>query len=236
MLLPLKDDNPLEIIPFQYVTVGIIVACVVVFLLQLGSDGAITAGFGMVPAALLGAEGAPGAPLPSALSLITSIFLHGGWMHLIGNMLYLWVFGDNIEDSMGHGRFIGFFLACGIVGGLAHAIANPGSMAPTIGASGAISGVLGAYLLLHPKVKVLVMAFTWWIHIRLPAYIVLGGWIALQIANAIWLAGPGSDTAWWAHIGGFAAGLVLIVPLHRKRIPLFDRGRPPGPWSGKKKR
>ena len=156
-------------------------------------------------------------------------------MHLIGNMLYLWVFGDNIEDAMGHGRFIAFFLACGVAGGLAHALANPDSLAPTIGASGAISGVLGAYLLLHPRVKVLVMAFTWWIHIRLPAYIVLGGWIVLQIANAIWLASPGSNTAWWAHIGGFAAGMALIVPLHRKRIPLFDRGRTPGPWSGKKR-
>ena len=235
MLLPLKDDNPLEIIPFQYVTVGIILACVVVFLLQLASEGAITADFGMVPAALLGGETASGAPVASAFSLITSIFMHGGWMHLIGNMLYLWVFGDNIEDAMGHGRFIAFFLACGVAGGLAHALANPDSLAPTIGASGAISGVLGAYLLLHPRVKVLVMAFTWWIHIRLPAYIVLGGWIVLQIANAIWLASPGSNTAWWAHIGGFAAGMALIVPLHRKRIPLFDRGRTPGPWSGKKR-
>ncbi len=235
MLLPLKDDNPLEIIPFQYVTVGIIVACAAMFLLQLGSQGAITADFGMVPAALWGDEAASGAPVASPVSLITSIFLHGGWMHLIGNMLYLWVFGDNIEDSMGHGRFIAFFLACGIAGGLAHALANPDSLVPTIGASGAISGVLGAYLLLHPKVKVLVMAFTWWIHIRLPAYIVLGGWIILQIANAIWLPGPESNTAWWAHIGGFAAGLVVIVPLHRKSIPLFDRGRYRGPWSGKKR-
>jgi len=125
MLLPLKDNNPLKIIPFQYVTVGIIVACVVVFVLQLGSEGAITASFGMVPAALLGGEAAAGAPVGSALSLVTSIFLHGGFMHLIGNMLYLWVFGDNIEDSMGHGRFIAFFLACGIAGGLAHALANP---------------------------------------------------------------------------------------------------------------
>ena len=235
MLLPLKDDNPLEIIPFQYVTVGIIIVCAVMFLLQLSSHGAIIADFGMVPAALWGSDAATAAPVTSALSLITSIFLHGGWMHLIGNMLYLWVFGDNIEDSMGHGRFVAFFLACGIAGGLAHALANPDSLAPTIGASGAISGVLGAYLLLHPKVKVLVMAFTWWIHIRLPAYVVLGGWIVLQIANAIWLAGPESNTAWWAHIGGFAAGLVLIVPLHRKRIPLFDRGRYPGPWSKPKR-
>ena len=232
MLLPLKDDNPLKVIPFQYVTVGIIFACSALFLLQLAAEGAIVAGFGMVPAALFGGEAAPGAPIAPALSLITSIFVHGGWMHIIGNMLYLWVFGDNIEDSMGHGRFAFFFLACGIVGGLAHALSDPGSMVPTIGASGAISGVLGAYLLLHPRVKVLVMAFTWWIHIRLPAYIVLGGWIILQIVNAIWL-GEGSNTAWWAHIGGFIAGVALIVPLRRKGVPLLDRGRTPGPGSRK---
>ena len=95
--------------------------------------------------------------------------------------------------------------------------------------------MLGAYLLLHPKVKVLVMAFAWFIHIRLPAYIVLGGWIVLQIANAIWLAGPASNTAWWAHIGGFAAGLALIVPLRHKSLPLLDHGRYPGPWSSKKR-
>ena len=231
MLLPLKDDNPLKVIPFQYVTVGIIVVCAAVFLLQLGAEGAIVAGFGLVPGALFGSEAA----VAPAVNLVTSIFLHGGWMHLIGNMLYLWVFGDNIEDSMGHWRFAFFFIACGVVGGLAHALSDPGSMVPTIGASGAISGVLGAYLLLHPKVKVLVMAFTWWIHVRLPAYIVLGGWIILQVVSAVWLAGPGSNTAWWAHIGGFIAGVALIVPLRRKRVPLLDRGRYPGPWSRKKR-
>ena len=232
MLLPLKDYNPIKVIRFQYVTVGFIGLCVAVFLLQLGAEGEIVAGFAMVPAALFGGEAAPGAAVSPALSVITSIFVHGGWMHLIGNMLYLWVFGDNIEDSMGHGRFAFFFLACGVVAGLAHALSVPGSMAPTIGASGAVSGVLGAYLLLHPRVKVRVMAFTWWIHIRLPAYIVLGGWIILQIVNALWL-GEGSNTAWWAHIGGFIAGVALIVPLRRKGVPLLDRGRTPGPGSRK---
>jgi membrane associated rhomboid family serine protease len=164
MFLPLKDDNPLRIIPYQYATIGIIGLCALTFLWQLSLTSAeaerTIGGLAVVPTALFG--GRPDLSLvPPAATLVTSLFLHGGWLHLISNMLYLWVFGDNIEDLMGHGRFVAFFLVCGAVGGLAHAVANSDSVAPTIGASGAVFGVLGAYLLLHPRVRVLVLVFKW---------------------------------------------------------------------------
>ncbi|HJO96426.1 MAG TPA: rhomboid family intramembrane serine protease, partial [Rhodospirillales bacterium] len=154
--------------------------------------------------------------------LITSMFLHGSWWHLIGNMLYLWVFGDNIEDSMGHRRFVAFYLITGIVAALTHAVMDPESATPMVGASGAISGVMGAYLVLHPRVKVLALIFNR-IPVRLPAYVLLVGWIVFQLFNAY---GSGGSTAWWAHIGGFFAGVVLIVPFRYKTVPLFDRNRP----------
>ena len=231
MFLPLKDDNPLQIIPYQYVTVGLIALCVVVFVWQLslesGDADRLIAGLAFVPASLFGDGEAGIRPLPPEATLATSIFLHGGLFHLLGNMLYLWVFGDNIEDSMGHGRFVAFFLACGVGGGLAHGLADPASTVPTLGASGAISGILGAYLLLHPKVRVLVLVFKWF-PIRLPAYIVLGGWVVVQVASAL----AGSSTggvAWWAHIGGFVIGVLLIGPLRRKEVALLDRR--PRPWG-----
>jgi membrane associated rhomboid family serine protease len=229
MFLPLHDANPLKIIPFQFVTVSIIVACVVAFLWQVSQgqadSGDLVYGLGMIPAVLVGGRELEPAlvMVPAELTLITSMFLHSGWLHLIGNMLYLWVFGDNIEDSMGHVKFVAFFVACGVAGGLAHAIANGGSTAPVIGASGAVSGVLGAYLLLHPKVKVLVLVVKA-IPLRLPAYIVLGGWIALQLFE-LWVSSDGvGEIALWAHIGGFVAGIALIVPMRRRDVPLFDQG------------
>src|SRR3546814_7189725 len=118
--------------------------------------------------------------VPAEATLLTSIFLHGGWMHLIGNMLFLWIFGDNVEDAMGHGRYLLFYLLCGVAGSLAHAAVNPDSVQPVVGASGAISGVMGAYLMLHPRVKVLVLAL-FRISVHLPAYIVLGSYFLLQI-------------------------------------------------------
>ena len=246
--LPLKDDNPLKVISFQVVTVSIIALCVVVFLWQLSSGAAggqrIAMSLGMVPALLFGAGELPGAQavVPAELTLLTSMFLHGGWLHLIGNMLYLWVFGDNVEDAMGHPRFLVFYLVCGVAGGLMHAGLNPDSVVPTVGASGAISGVLGAYLVMHPKVKVLVLAF-YRLPIRLPAYIVLGGWIAMQVFFVLTDPGGGEGgVAWWAHIGGFLVGLLLIVPFQRAQVPRVQVEAPPrvpvkppprhrGPWS-----
>ncbi len=221
-LLPLKDDNTISNINFQYVTVSIIAACVAVFLWQLSLGEEQTRyilGLGTIPAVLFGTrELSPGLILiPETLTMVTSLFLHGGWMHLIFNMLFLWVFGDNVEDAMGHFRYIWFYLVCGVLATLSHAVMEAGSTSPLIGASGAISGVLGAYLVLHPKSRVLVL-FMNIIPLRLPAIFVLGGWIGLQFLNL----NSEDGTAWWAHIGGFLAGMILIVPFRLKSVPLFD--------------
>ena len=229
MLLPLHDDNPLKNIRFPYVTVAFIAACVALFVFQftLGprEEQVFIYGFGAIPAVLFGKTALPVAltQAPAMLTLVTSMFLHGGFMHLAGNMLFLWVLGDNVEDAMGHKRFVAFYLICGIAAAFAHAALNPGSRIPMIGASGAISGVIGAYLMLHPKarIKVLVFYFLVW----LPAYVVLGFWIGFQFFSAAMAAGgAGGGVAWWAHIGGFFAGVVLIVPMKRKNVALFDKG------------
>jgi membrane associated rhomboid family serine protease len=234
MFLPLKDTNPLRVIPFQIVTAGLIAACVVTFLWQvsLPEEAVFEAilSFGMIPAVLFDFKDLPPdlAVVPVGATLITSMFMHAGWLHLGGNMLYLWVFGDNIEDAMGHVKFLVFYVLCGIAATLAHGLSDPDSISPLIGASGAVSGVLGAYLLLHPRVRVIVLLF-YRIPLPLPAFIVLGCWVALQVYN-VYLDGglpDGEDggTAWWAHIGGFAAGMLLILVMKRKDVPLFDRGR-----------
>ena len=224
-LFPLKDDTPLRNVSFQYVTVGLIVLNVAAFLweLSLGAETErLVYSLGAIPSVVFGLNELPPelVTVPAWASLITSLFLHGGWMHLLGNMLFLWIFGDNVEDSMGHGRYLVFYLVCGILATLMHALAQPSSDVPVIGASGAISGVLGAYLILHPRARLLVL-FMNIIPLRLPAFIVLGAWIFLQVVNLN--GGAGSDIAWWAHIGGFVAGAALIVPFRRRGVPLFDR-------------
>ena len=233
MFLPLKDTNPLRVIAFQTVTVGLIAACVATFLWQISLPQAAAneaiLSFGMIPAVLFDFEELPAdlAVIPAGATLVTSMFMHGGWLHLGGNMLYLWVFGDNIEDAMGHVKFVVFYVLCGTAAALAHGLSDPGSISPLIGASGAISGVLGAYLLLYPRVRVIVLLF-YRLPLPLPAYIVLGGWVALQFYNVYLYGGlPDGEggTAWWAHIGGFAAGMALIPFMKRKGLPLFDRGR-----------
>ena len=136
------------------------------------------------------------------------MFLHADWMHLIGNMAFLYVFADNVEDAMGHWRFLFFYLACGVVAGAAHALMSDGSAAPLIGASGAVAGVLGAYLVLYPRARVWVLIFLR-IPLRIPAYWALGGWIVWQLFQ-VYLSDEQSNVAWWAHIGGFGAGLLLV--------------------------
>ncbi len=235
-MIPLHDDNPTEITP--KVTIAIIVLCVLTFFWQLSLGPQAAAGavyaFGMIPAVLIeGAELPPDlAAIPATATLFTSMFLHGGWMHLIGNMLYLWIFGNNIEDVMGHGRFIVFYALCGIAAAFAQAFQDPGSTIPMIGASGAISGVLGAYLLLFPKARVLVLIpLGFFMHlIKLPAVVVLGFWIVVQILSGAGAPSGGGGVAWWAHIGGFMAGLPLIYLFRRKR-PAPAAGRVPGPWG-----
>lgn len=234
MLLPLKDDNPLRRIPLQYVTIAFIAINVAVFLWQLslgerGGQRAVYA-YGMVPAVLFGFKDLPPdiAAIPDWLTVITSMFMHGGWMHLIGNMLFLWVLGDNVEDSMGHVRFVVFYLLSGIAAALAQAGLNPQSEVPMIGASGAISGVIGAYLMLHPKAPIHTLVFRF--VVALPAFVVLGLWIVFQLINAAIAdaAGSSGGVAWWAHIGGFFAGAILIIPMRHRDVPLFD-GR--GPYA-----
>lgn len=226
-MIPLRDDNPCNIRPI--VTVTFLIACVLVFLwqLSLGPRAFQAAVFqlGVIPATLLGGDSLPPelALLPPALTVFTSMFLHGDWMHLIGNMLYLWIFGNNIEDAMGHVRFVIFYLLCGIAAVLAQALPDPGSTIPMIGASGAISGVLGAYLLLYPRAHVLVLIplgfFSRLIH--LPAMFVLGFWFVLQLINQAVAPSGGGGVAFGAHIGGFVAGMALIPLFKYRRIRLF---------------
>jgi membrane associated rhomboid family serine protease len=225
-VIPLRDDNP-AFRP-QIVTVAFIVMCVLVWLWQLsfGAQGGqrIVYALGVVPASLLGQQ-----QLPPELSLVapwmtvfTSMFMHGGWMHLIGNMLYLWVFGDNVEDAMGHGRFVVFYLLCGVAAVLAQALPDPSSTIPMVGASGAISGVLGAYLLLYPHARVLVaIPLGFILHtMRVPAGLVLVLWFGLQLLSSA-MAQPGQGgVAFRAHIGGFIAGMILIPIFKQRRVRL----------------
>ena len=228
-MFPYKDDNPTELTPI--VTVGIIAANVLVwlFLQGMGSSEALVRSvcdLGLVPGELLrtakpgsGVELAPGLfctvdAQPHYATVLTSMFTHGGWLHLIGNMVFLWVFGNNIEDVMGHGRFIIFYLLCGVAAAAAQVLIGPSSIVPMVGASGAISGVLGAYLLLYPRVRVHTLLFFGFYvtTVALPAYIMLGYWAVLQLLGGlVTLSGVDrGGTAFFAHIGGFAAGFILI--------------------------
>ncbi len=213
-MIPLHDDNPTERPPV--ITVAFIVTCVLVFFYQvslLGESGEVFVfQYGAIPAVVFGQAELPAAAavIPAYATLITSMFLHGGWMHLIGNMLYLWIFGNNIEDVMGHARFILFYVTCGIVAALSHALISPSSTIPMVGASGAISGVLGAYLLLFPRAHVLVFMPGLGIT-RVAAGFVLGVWFLMQLlSGGMSLGSQGGGVAFFAHIGGFLAGMVLL--------------------------
>jgi membrane associated rhomboid family serine protease len=228
-MIPLHDDTPTTIRP--YVTVAFIVICCVVFLWQFSSgpqgQQIIAYGFGAVPAVLFGHAELPPELyfIPASLTVFSSMFLHGSWMHLIGNMLYLWIFGNNVEDSMGHVRFVVFYLVCGIAAVFAHAVPNAESQIPMIGASGAISGILGAYLLLHPHARVLVLIPIGIIMqtVRLKAVWVLGFWIVLQLVSSAFADPSKGGVAFGAHIGGFVAGLALIPFFKYRRVPLLSR-------------
>jgi membrane associated rhomboid family serine protease len=230
--LPIADDNPLRMIPFQAVTVGIIALNALIYLWQstLGEEALwqLWLGYGMIPAVADGqlAMPEPFYRIPAWGTFVTSLFLHSGFWHVAGNMLFLWVFGDNVEDATGHVRFALFFLACGVAGGLAEMAMAPQSTIPVIGASGAIAGVLGAYLLLHPRRRMLILVFKV-VPLRLHVGLVLVFWVLFQIGGGILANGdPDNDVAWWSHVGGFLAGMVLIVVLRRRAVPLFDRASP----------
>jgi membrane associated rhomboid family serine protease len=230
VFLPLKDDNHLKFIWFQFATVTLIVINVAVFVWQqsLGEAGLVDVAnqAGVIPVSVFGGAQLPAwlGQLPSETTLVTYMFLHGDWWHLIGNMLFLWVFGDNVEDAMGSIRFVLFYLLCGIAAGLAHVYANVASDAPLIGASGAIAGVIGAYLMLYPRVWMWSLAFMR-IPLKLPAYLVIAAWVGTQVFFVLY--GIQDGTAWWAHLGGFVAGIVLVVIFKRSDQPLF--GGAPSP-------
>jgi membrane associated rhomboid family serine protease len=225
--IPLHDKTPRVLIKVPWVTWGLIIACALIYLLELdarpGEVQRLMLGLGMIPAALTGqAElSAELSLVPPIATLVTHQFLHGGVLHLGLNMAYLWVFGDNVEDAMGHLRFLLFYLLCGAIAALAEVVSAPGQTTPLIGASGAISGVLGAYLVLHPNARVLVPIVI--IPLYLPAYLLLLLWIGFQIYAVMAIPDVARDgVAWWAHIGGFVADLLLIVPFRHKAIPLWQ--------------
>ena len=227
MFLPLYDGVPLAYLKAPLVTRALIGACAAAWLLTgLGllpvSEHRIVAGLGVIPAVLFGTAALPqGLPLvPEPVTLVTSLFLHGSFLHLAGNMLFLWVFGDNVEDGMGHARFLVFFLLCGIAACLAHCLMNPLSTAPLIGASGAIAGVVAAYLILYPRVKVWALYFGR-LPLQVPAMYAIGFWILLQVGSAF-LSGD-QDVGWFAHLGGLAAGAALTPMLRRRYDPVLAR-------------
>ncbi|TWG95986.1 membrane associated rhomboid family serine protease [Mesorhizobium sp. J18] len=226
MFIPLHDANHLRYIKRQYVTLAIIAANIIAFLTTAygGTDFAQAAvlGLGYIPSvshdlAILPPELTL---VPEPFTYVTYAFLHGDIFHLGGNMLFLWVFGDNVEDALGHIRYLIFYLACAVAGAISHGLIIPDSNAPLIGASGAIAGIVAAYLMLHPRVKVWVLAFAR-IPLRIPAFIVLALWIALQFAMLLF--DRENQISWAAHVGGILAGAVLVVILRRRDVPLLDR-------------
>jgi len=228
-MIPLHDDNPTEQSPV--VTIACIAVCVLVFLYQAslpsGSGNTLVFRYGAIPALIFGQANLPetGSVIPAYTTLITSMFLHGGWMHLIGNMLYLWVFGNNIEDVIGHAKYIVFYLTCGILAALSHALTDPSSPVPMIGASGAISGVLGAYVLLFPRARVLVL-IPGFGTTRVAAGVVLGMWFVMQLlSGGMSLDSKDDGIAFFAHIGGFLAGMVLIGLFKRRDVLFFAPSR-----------
>ncbi len=231
--LPLHDDNPRILIRHPWVTWALIVTCCAVFLaeasLMTPQLQHLVYGLGMIPATLTGQAELPAEVyiLPPVVTLLTYQFLHSDMLHLVFNMAFVWVFGDNIEDSMGHRRFLVFYLLCGFLAGAAHLVADPTSRIPVIGASGAISGILGAYLVLHPRAKVLVQLF-FFIPFYLPAYLLLIFWIGFQVYSATQgQAEAAVGVAWCAHIGGIVAGMVLIPLFRHKTIALWNRDEQP---------
>jgi membrane associated rhomboid family serine protease len=225
-MIPLKDHNPTRRIPvvnLLLIAVNIGVFIYQYFYLPQGPAYLIRA-LGAVPHDLFHSP-APGprSLLPAPLTVVSAMFIHGGWLHLLGNMLYLWIFGDNVEDRLGHGRYLVFYLACGVIAALVHAFIFSQSNVPCVGASGAISGVLVAYLIFFPRARVstLFVIFIFIRIVRLPAAVLLGVWIVLQIISGMQsLTAAAGGVAWFAHIGGIAAGVLLSLimrPSHPQR-------------------
>ena len=227
MFIPLHDKNELVHVRVQYVTIGLIATNIIVFLLtQSGAGGLVlqdyALAFGLVPD-VFSAYSLQEIAISDPFLLTAPIsyaFLHADWMHLLGNMAFLWVFGDNIEDAMGHFRFLLFYCLCAMGAALFHMLANWGSPVPLVGASGATAGIIAAYLILHPDVRVWILIF-WRIPLPIPALYCLGAWLALQVYNSLTVTED--VVAWWAHVGGAVTGAFLIPFMKRKAVPLFQR-------------
>ena len=246
--IPIYDTNPLRNIRRPWVAWGLIAANIAVYFLVesgtagMASDASVTA-LGLFPAVFNGLDASRSA-VPDALTLVTYSFLHVDFWHLAGNMIFLWVLADNVEDALGHIRFLLFYLLCAAAAGYAFVLSAPSATGPVIGASGAIAGTISAYLILHPRAKMWVLAFGR-IPLRLSAVYVLGFWIVFQFIAV--LTGGQSNVAWWSHVGGLISGAVLVLFMRRRGTPLFDRqsvdvgsspptGSPPtqesrGPWG-----
>ena len=235
-MFPYKDDNPTYSTPF--VTLGLISLNVAAWILiqGMGHDPALqdsVCRLGFIPGSLLGGI-PPGTEIslgygiscrlggfPAWATVLTSMFMHGGWLHLLGNVWFLWVFGNNIEDSTGHLRFLVFYLVCGVVAALTQALADPRSAIPMVGASGAISGVMGGYIVLYPKVRVHMLIFLgiFITRIAVPAYLMLGYWFVLQLLGSIpRVAAESGGVAFLAHAGGFVAGMLLVLVFRNPRL------------------
>lgn len=224
-MIPLRDANPTRRVPV--VSLGLIAASSAVFLYELGLEStdagaglsAFFEQFGVVPADVSAAFAAGDLVSPAGLSLVTSQFLHAGWLHLVGNMVYLWIFGNNIEDRLGRPLFVLFYLAGGVVAALAQVAIDPGSTVPLVGASGAISATLGAYLVLYPGARVLSLVFLGFFYqlVEIPALFVLGFWFIFQLIDGFLALGAPSSVeggvAFFAHIGGFVVGALVALPL-----------------------
>jgi membrane associated rhomboid family serine protease len=225
-MIPIRDVNPSRGTPV--VTYVLIAICVLVFIYEqlLGAQlRNFLLEYGLVPIRYSDRQIAAHFTLREQLSpFVTSMFLHGGWLHLIGNMWTLYIFGDNVEDFLGHDRYLFFYVVCGVTAGVLHLVTNLGSRLPTIGASGAIAGVMGAYLLLFPRARVLTLLpiFFFFTFLEVPAYVFLGFWFLLQFLSGVggFLSGQGGagGIAWWAHIGGFLAGILLLRLLQPNRF------------------
>jgi membrane associated rhomboid family serine protease len=230
VFIPLYDDNPFRHLPRPYVNYALIVLTIASFFLTGGLDeNAVQAAamqFGFIPSAASGAEvlGPEYRRLPEAATYVTYAFLHAGWAHLLGNMAFLWVFGDNIEDALGHVRYFVFYIACAAAAAFIHVQMNAASPLPLVGASGAVAGVVGAYLVLYPRRKIWILALGR-IPLHLSAAIVIGSWAAFQVVN-LFIASPDEAVAWWVHISGLAVGALLVVLMRRRGVPLFGRRTP----------
>ena len=224
-MIPLRDTIPSRTFPYMTILLIIFNGLVFLFEMSLGENlEDFISVYGVIPTNYfqLASEEELGV-ITRFFPFFTSIFLHGGWFHVIWNIWFLWIFGDNVEDHFGHIKFLFFYIVCGVVAGLAHVYMNPESTLPTVGASGAIAGVMGAYTFLYPRARILTLIPIFLIFpiIHIPAYVFLGFWFLMQFLSgfaSLSISGDYGGVAWWAHIGGFVAGLLTVVfILPRKR-------------------